>query len=95
MGKKNDSALIADMEHCMVCGAPHPHKHHVFGAANRNISEKYGYYVPLCYQHHEGKQSPHMDREIDLRLKRMAQQQFESERGTREDFIKIFGKSWM
>jgi hypothetical protein len=48
------SILVKDMETCMVCGSPYVHKHHLFGASDRDWSEKFGLFVPLCFKHHNG-----------------------------------------
>lgn len=81
---------------CYVCGCSNWLEcHHVYGGSNRKHSTKYNMLVKLCAEHHRGNYSPHMNRELDLKLKREYQQKFESEIGTREEFIKIFGKSWI
>lgn len=70
--------------------------HHVFfGTANRAKSEKYKLVVPLCYEHHLGTYSPHRNRDFDLKLKRMAQEYFEENYGSRDDFRNEFGKSYL
>lgn len=92
---KRESILVDDLDHCYVCGAPHPHKHEVFfGTANREKSKKYKMILPLCYIHHEGNDSPHKNREVDLAYKKMAQEVWERTYGTREDFIKEFIRSY-
>lgn len=93
MGKK--SALIEDMSVCMVCGRPHPHAHHIFFGPKKAFCDRYGYLIPLCYEHHEGMQGPHRNREIDIAYKRMAQRHYEAHIGTREDFIRELGKSYI
>lgn len=87
--------MIKDMSVCVVCGKPNPHCHHVIYGAKKSFSDKYGYYLPLCYEHHEGKMGPHQNREIDLAYKRMAQEHYETHHGTREAFIKEVGKSYI
>ena len=89
------SVLVDDMSVCLVCGAPHPHVHHVYFNAKKKFSEKYGYLLPLCYWHHEGNTGPHLNREVDLMYKRMAQMHYEAHHGTREDFIREVGKSYL
>lgn len=93
MGKK--PCIVTDMDHCMICGKPYPEHHHIyFGTANRKQSDKYGYIVPLCSEHHrEGKYSAHRNRELDLMLKRQAQALFEEDH-TRQEFIQTFGRSY-
>jgi len=90
-------SILQDEKECFICKKPYGlHKHHVFGGANRKLSEKYGLWLWLCpYHHNMSDKGVHHDRELDLELKRYAQQRFEYERGTREDFIRIFGKNWL
>jgi hypothetical protein len=90
------SVVIEDMEHCFVCGSSKVQVHHIFfGTANRRISDKYGYVAPLCAAHHTGDAGVHFNKDFDLYLKKLAQAHFESQIGTREDFRKVFGKSWL
>lgn len=91
-----ESVLVDDIKHCFICKAPNPQMHHCYFGAKRKIADKYKFIIPLCYLHHTGsKDSPHQNREIDLVYKRMAQRYYESELGTRSDFIKEFGKSYI
>jgi len=96
MADKRFSIIVDDLNYCIVCGRPYPHKHEVFfGEKQRKHSIKYGMVIPLCYEHHEGNASPHRNREIDLQYKEKAQAIWESTYGTREDFRNIFGKSYL
>ena len=93
--KRKKSILASDMDHCIICGAPHPHVHHVLGASNRKWSEKYGLKVPLCYLHHNGSNAGvHFDKTLDTALKIMAQRKFE-EVYPELNFMEIFGKSYL
>ena len=81
---------------CEVCGNPSVHLHHVFGGChNRKSSDKYYMMAWLCpYHHNMSDFGAHFDRNLDYELKRRYQAIFE-EYGTREDFMKIFGRSWL
>lgn len=69
--------------------------HHVFhGTANRKLSEKHGLKVWLCQEHHRGNTGVHNNRVLDLLLQESAQREFE-ETYSRQEFIKIFGKSYL
>lgn len=93
---KIKSVLVEDMENCMVCGRPYAECHHVFfGSYQKTACTKRKLYVPLCYEHHKGNQSPHMNREIDLEYKMMAQKYYEENIGTREEFMIEFGKNYL
>lgn len=95
MGKAK-SVVVKDMEHCYVCGSPYIHIHHIFfGTANRKISDKYGYVVPLCQEHHTGSAGVHFNKSLDLHLKKLSQEHFEAHIGQREDFRRVFGKSFI
>ncbi len=95
MGEKLESILAADMGHCIVCGKPNPHKHHVLYGPNRKWSEKYKLTVPLCYMHHNGSNAGvHFDKCLDLALKKMAQRKF-MEEYPEENFVEIFGRNYL
>ena len=96
MGKVKP-VLFEDMEHCYVCGSNHVHWHHIFyGTANRKISDRLGYVAPLCGMHHNmSNDGVHFNKAFDLHLKRMAQEHFERNNGTRDDFIKLIGRNYL
>lgn len=91
------SIIVTDTDHCLFCGSQYVETHHVFfGSANRPIADKYHLVVPLCNHHHTGSgDSPHKNRIIDLTLKCWAQTVYENQIGTREQFRKEFGKSYL
>ena len=83
-------------EVCVVCGNPNVQKHHVlYGTANRKIADKHGYIIPLCYEHHIGGNGIHRNRGMALRWMELAQIHYEKHKGTREDFIREFGRSYL
>ena len=63
----------------------------IHGTANRQQSEKYGLKVYLCGEHHR---LIHTDRKLDLSLICFAQTEFEKSH-TRDEFRRIFGKSYL
>lgn len=90
------------MRECFLCGANGSadplDRHHIFGAANRQKSEKYGLVVDLC--HHEchifGKYSVHKNAFVMRRLHQYGQRKVMEEQGwTEDDFIREFGKSYI
>lgn len=91
------SILVDDLEHCIFCYSPNVEIHHVFfGSANRSISDRHKLIIPLCKKHHTSSgDCPHQNRIIDLSLKCWAQSIYEREIGSREDFRKDFGKSYL
>jgi hypothetical protein len=97
IGGNMDSILQKNKE-CFVCKTTYGLEcHHVcYGTANRKQSEKYGLKVWLCHEHHTGgRASVHFNKELDMHLKKLAQRQFEKKVGTREEFRRIFGKSYL
>lgn len=98
MGKKQlKSRVQEDLSCCIVCHRSPTQIHHVFfGYGNRRNSEKYGYIVGLCLDHHTGAHGIHTNnKQLETDLKRMCQMDFEENIGTRDDFRKIFGKSYL
>ena len=92
-----DSIMSNDRK-CYVCGYTQGiHKHHIFfGTANRKISEQDGCWCYLCAVHHNmSRVGVHFNRDLDLKIKRECQEKWEENFGTREDFIKRYGKSYL
>lgn len=73
------------------------HEHHIFyGTSNRKNSEKYGLKVYLTGEYHNlSNKGVHFDKAFDTELKQVGQRAFESTHGSREDFIRIFGKNYL
>lgn len=82
---------------CFVCGNPYSvQKHHIYGGGNRSVSEENGFWVYLCPRHHTRTiYSVHgdPDHRLDKELKDMCQSIYERDH-TREDFIKLIGRSY-
>ena len=90
--------MIQTEKRCYFCGSyENLHSHHIYGAFNRNISEKNGFKVWICGYHHNlggnGK-CVHQCREMDLQLKRACQTEYEKTH-SREEFRKLIGKSYL
>ena len=77
----------SDWDFCYICGRNHTadpcglETHHVFGGANR------------C--HRNGKDAVHKNKTIDMAIKAAGQKIFESECGSHDDFMRIFGKNYI
>lgn len=83
-------------ETCVICGNPNVQRHHIIcGTANRKKSDSYGYIIPLCFEHHVGGNGIHRNRGMQLYWMQLAQKHFELHHGTRADFIKEFGRSYL
>lgn len=71
------------------------HKHHIFGGPNRKWSDKYGLWIWLCPKHHNMSDAGvHFNKPLDLQVKQIAQREFEDTYG-HEEFMKIFGRSYL
>lgn len=94
--KKLYSVFTEDLELCMFTGTAPVERHHIFGGSNRKRSEKYGFIAPLRPDlHPNGVFAGKEAKKVDIKLKTMAQEYYESHYGTREDFIKEFGRSYL
>lgn len=96
--KRLYSVLTDDMDHCMFTGTAPVERHHVFGATSQRklLSEKYGFIAPLRPElHPNGAQAGKDAKNIDTILKQRCQQFYEEHCGTREQFRKEFGKSYL
>lgn len=93
------SILTDDLEHCYITGSNVVAMHHVFpGNGRRKLCEKYGFIVPLNPMlHNMSSVSVHANPNtgIDLMLKRECQSKFEAVYGSRSDFIRLFGRSYL
>jgi hypothetical protein len=91
-----ETVLQANKE-CYVCGTTsNLESHHIFGGtANRKVSERYGLKVWLCHEHHTGNSGVHFNPDLAQELHETGQRFYETHYGTREDFRRDFGKSWL
>ena len=90
--EKNRKSVFTDnLDYCIICGSKKEHLHEVFPGAYRQHSMKHNMVLPLCVYHHT---QIHRDIELSLYWKRLCQQKFE-EFQTRDEFIKIFGRSYL
>lgn len=90
--KSRYSILTDDLEHCYICRFQgkkvlRDDLHEVYCGANRKRSILNGLVVPLCRKHHQNE-------EILSELKVATQQKYEVNH-TRDEFIKLIGKSYI
>lgn len=87
---------MAGVRKCYLCGATSwLERHHVFGGPYRTKSDNYGYVVDLChYCHNEPPNGVHHNKANMDKLRRIFQRKFE-ETGTREEFIREFGRNYL
>lgn len=91
------NSIIQSSKECYVSGAEYGlNEHHVFKGSRRKLSEKYGLKVWLRSDIHRlmhDHNQPYETLENDL--KAIAQQAFENNGGTRDDFMRIFGANYL
>ena len=91
-------SILSNEKECYVCHTTeYLHRHHVFeGSARRQQSERHGCWIYLCGKHHNLSNSAiHFNKALDLKVKRECQAEWEKRNGSREDFIRIFGRSYI
>lgn len=70
--------------------------HHVLKGSRRKLSDKYGLTVWLRHDLHMALHDHRKPCEtLENDLKKVAQQAFEDNGGTREEFLKIFGANYL
>ena len=90
------SVLTNDLDRCIETGSRDIHIHHVFGGANRKNSERDGFIIPLRPDlHNMSDRGIHFNRDMDLYYKRQCQSYYEEHMGSRESFIRRYGKSYL
>lgn len=87
-------SIIQKDKVCFVCGSPHVEDHHIYFGPDRKVSEKYGFKVWLCPEHHRGNAGAHLNRPLDLALKELCQREYEKTH-TRQEFMDLIGKSYL
>lgn len=88
---------------CFICGRWGTETHHIFGASDRDASERYGLKVNLCENHHRGTYGAHGREGKGLQefLHQTGQETIEDiwkREGTenpREKFRQIFRRSYL
>ena len=91
-------SIISNEKECFICDTQfNLHKHHIFyGYSNRVNSENEGCWVYLCARHHDfSDDAVHMNICFDITLKKYCQHVWEEKKGSRDEFRKIFGKSYL
>ena len=88
-------SIMTDIwDYCYICGRRATETHHIFGGANRSLSDRYGLVIPLCHScHNEPPGGIHFDPDVRREIQALAQAQFERAYPD-QDFLKIFGKNY-
>ncbi len=97
-------SIMHNEKYCYLCLHRHGmfnsrnlHKHHCFhGTANRSLAEEDGLFINVCVNCHElDRKAIHNDHDTDLYIMQQAQMMYEKKLGSREDFIKRYGKNFL
>ena len=90
------------MKQCYLCGANGRadglDRHHIFGGANRKLSEKMGLVVYLCHDkcHLFGAGAVHQNADVRARLHEEGQRRaMEAMKWSVEEFRAVFGKNYL
>lgn len=89
-------SILQSEKRCFFCGSVRwLEEHHIFGGANRRISERNGFKVWLCHRdHNEPPNGVHFNKQRADKLKAHCQRKFE-ETHTREEFISLIGRNYI
>lgn len=89
-------SIISNERECFICkNTLSLHKHHIMNGSDRKNAEQDGLWVYLCPQcHNMSDHAVHFNREADLRLKRIAQTEYEKTH-TREQFMKRYRRNYL
>ncbi len=91
-------SILQKEKQCYITGSLYNlHRHHIYAGGRRNISEREGFWVYLTGElHNQSNDGVHgkNGHELDLMLKRHCQLAYEKEH-SREEFIKLIGKSYL
>ena len=91
--ERNRKSIFTDnLEKCYFCPKPKKEIHELIFGKNRINSIKYDFTLPLCIEHHKIMQH---DRTLIEEYQDKCQKYFEKNIGSREEFIKIFGVSYI
>lgn len=91
-------SLLSNERECLICGSTKDlHCHHIyFGVGRRTVSDREGAWCYLCARHHNTSNAGvHFNHALDQYLKERCQLAWEMQRGSREDFIKTFGRNYL
>lgn len=94
--------IMQENKVCFLCGRNGFHdpleRHHIYGGAYRNKSEKYGMVVLLCGSrcHRNGENAAHKSKAVKDYLRAQGQRAAMEQLGwTKEEFIREFGRSYI
>lgn len=88
-------SILSNEKKCYICGTEQNlHLHHIYAGSNRKVSDKNGFWVYLCMNHHTGDYGVHNNPDSNKWLKQTCQRKFEETR-SRAEFITLIGKNYV
>lgn len=94
----NRYSIIESEKKCYVCKTTNNlHIHEIMFGKNRQNSIKDGLCIYLCGKHHnQSNEGVHFNHELDLRLKKIAEEKWIDYYGkTIDDFIRRYGRNYL
>lgn len=90
-------SIISNEKKCWICGKTYDlDKHHIYGAGNRNISERNGFWIYLCKEHHNmSDNSVHFNAKMRHKIQKFCQIKYESLGHTRQEFMNLIGENFI
>lgn len=90
--ERNRKSVFYELDSCMNCGSTREMSiHEIFPGRNRKNSMVYGFVLPLCLNCHRKLQE---NEEFNRHWKKKAQEYFEENLGTHQDFMDIFRRNY-
>ena len=86
------SVFTDDLDHCIICKRKKEHLHEIFFGSNRKKSMQYNFVIPLCHECHA---EMHRNRDWQEYWHIKGQEYWEEFIGSREEFIRVFEKSYL
>jgi len=86
------SVFTDDLDTCYLCGRKKEELHEIFAGANRQNSMRYGFVLPLCHRCHSQIQN---DTDFNHFWYKKCQRYWEDNISDREEFLRVFRKSWL
>lgn len=84
---------------CFFCGKPAECEHHLlFGNGIRELADEDGLTIPMCHKHHNMgslTERIHGNSMAEYLSKALGQAIYERKIGTREQFMKRYGKNYL
>jgi len=92
---QNDKVCVFCREVLRLENTTDLHKHHIFGGSRRTTSDKNGFWIWLCADHHDMSDAGiHFNRKMDLCAKRACQRAYEAKH-SHEEFMALIGRNYL